>query len=360
MLIVDAHQDLAWNALTFGRDYSRSAADTRAAENGGPAVQRNGNSLIGLPDLLRGQVALVFGTLFVAPARQQSGQWDEQSYSDAETAHRLAQAQLDYYHRLSDEHETFTRVETRGDLERVLASWEMPAEAARRVGLVTLMEGADPIRVPEEVEAWQARGVRIIGLAWSGTRYGGGTGEPGPLTPEGRRLVDLMSDLGLMLDLSHASDETFNQALDRFQGTVIVSHANARALMKGFSRPERMLDDDMIRRLAEAGGVIGVVPYNRFLKPNWQPADGKEAVTLADVAAMIDHICQVTGSAAHAAIGSDFDGGFGVERVPAEIDTVADLQKLAGVLRERGYAEGDVAGILGQNWVRVLRQGLPA
>jgi len=360
MLIVDAHEDLAWNALTFGRDYSRSAAETRAAENGGPAVQRNGNTLIGLPDLLRGQVAVVFGTLFVSPAKQQSGPWDAQAYTDAESAHRLAQAQLDYYHRLADEHETFTLIETQGDLTRVLTSWEAPAEAARRVGLVPLMEGADPIRTPEEVEDWQARGVRIVGLAWSGTRYAGGTGEPGPLTPEGRRLVEVMSGLGLILDLSHASDESFNQALDRFQGTVIVSHANCRALMKGFSRPERMLTDEMIRRLAEAGGVMGVVPYNRFLKPDWQPTDGKDSVTLADVAAMIDHICQVTGSAAHAAIGSDFDGGFGVERVPAEIDTVADLQKLGGVLRERGYAEGDVAGILGQNWVRVLRQGLPA
>jgi membrane dipeptidase len=130
MLIVDAHEDLAWNALTFGRDYSRSAADTRALENGGPAVQRNGNSLIGLPDLLRGQVAVVFGTLFVSPARQQSGQWDAQSYSDAETAHRLAQAQLDYYHRLADEHETFTRIETRGDLERVLRRKWKPGRRA--------------------------------------------------------------------------------------------------------------------------------------------------------------------------------------------------------------------------------------
>jgi membrane dipeptidase len=360
MLIVDAHQDLAWNALTFGRDYSRSVSETRAAENGGPAVQRNGNSLVGLPELLRGQVAVVFGTLFVSPARRQSGDWDAQSYTDAESAHRLAQAQLDYYHRLADEHERFTLIGTRGDLTRVLASWEASAEAARRVGVVPLMEGADPIRVPEEVEQWQARGVRIVGLSWSGTRYGGGTGEPGPLTPEGRRLVDLMSDLGLMLDLAHASDETFNQALDRFQGTVIVSHANCRALMNGFSRPERMLTDDMIRRLAEAGGVMGVVPYNRFLKPTWQPADGKDSVTLADVVAMIDHICQLTGNAKHAGLGSDFDGGFGVERVPAEIDTVADLQKLAGLLSGRGYGDQDVAGILGQNWVRILHQGLPA
>src|SRR5437773_11619325 len=109
------------------------------------------------------------------------------------------------------------------------------------------------------------RGVRIVGLAWARTRYSVGTGEPGPLTPEGRRLLDVMSELGLILDLSHASDESFLEALDRFQGTAIVSHANARALLKDYPRPERMLTDEMIERVAEAGGVIGVVPFNRFL-----------------------------------------------------------------------------------------------
>jgi membrane dipeptidase len=202
--------------------------------------------------------------------------------------------------------------------------------------------------------------VRIVGLAWTRTRYAGGTGEPGPLTPEGKRLVSTMSDLGLILDLSHSSDESFLGALDHFEGTVIASHANPRALMAGYARPERMLTDEMIQRLAEAGGVIGVVPFNTFLKPGIRPADPKDAVTLDHVVTMIDHICQITGSAAHAAIGSDFDGGFGVERSPAEFDTVADLQKLGPALRARGYSEKDIAGILGENWIGVLRRGLPA
>ena len=75
---------------------------------------------------------------------------------------------------------------------------------------------------------------------------------------------------------------------------------------------------------------------------------------------MIDHICQVTGSAAHTGLGTDFDGGFGVERTPAEIDTIVDIQKLDGALQARGYAEPDIAAILGQNWIGVLRRGLPA
>jgi membrane dipeptidase len=359
-LIVDAHEDLAWNALTFGRDYTRSARQTRQAELKSEAPQRNGNTLLGLPEYLQGQVAVVFGVIFVGPARSANPAWETETYADANEAYRAANRQLDYYHRLTDEHEQLQRIGGRGDLERVLASWSAADPAARRVGLVPLMEGADPIRTPEEAEEWMERGIRIVGLAWASTRYSGGTGEPGPLTPEGRRLLDVMADLGLILDLSHASDESFLEALDRYEGTVIVSHANARALLKDFPRPERMLSDEMIRRLAGAGGVIGVVPLNRFLQSSWQPSRGKGAVTLSAVLDMIDHICQVTGSAAHVGIGSDFDGGFGVESTPAEIDTVADLQKLDGLLRARGYTDSDVAAILGQNWIEVLRRGLPA
>src|ERR1041384_1947695 len=114
----------------------------------------------------------------------------------------------------------------------------------------------------------------------------------------------------------------------------------------------------MIQRLAERGGVIGIVPYNRFLKSGWQSGDGKTGVTLTDVIAMIDHVCQVTGSAAHVGLGSDFDGGFGVESTPLEIDTVADLQKIGAALKARDSAEKDVAGILGLNWIELLRRGL--
>ena len=403
-LIVDAHQDLAYNALNFGRDYTLSALETRRreTESGSTAPALNGHATLGLPEYVAGRVAVIFGTLFVAPARHASPASERSSYADPQQAHDLYARQLDYYRQLTDEHETFRLVGTVADLESVLETWAAPdapgtdvtfgarderdareareARAAqvaadlrdnrdvdntlppttRRIGLVPLMEGADAIREPQEAEWWQERGVRLVGLAWAGTRYAGGTGEPGPLTPEGRRLVDVLGDLGLMLDLAHASDESYLQALDRFQGVVVCSHANPRALMKGFSRPERLLSDEMIERLAEAGGVIGVVPYNRFLKADWQPSDPKSSVTIDHLAAMIDHICQVTGSAAHVGIGSDFDGGFGVERVPAEFDTIADLQKLDAALTLRGYSQQDVAAILGQNWLGVLRRGLPA
>ena len=359
-LIVDAHEDLAWNALTFGRDYSRSAHATREAEQGGPTPARNGNSTLGLPDYLKGHIAVIFGTLYAAPFRHKFGDWDPLCYKDSAEAHRLYADQLDYYERLADEHPEFELVDTRRDLEEVLVTWQGAPEAGRRVGIVRLMEGADCVREPREIEWWRERGVRIVGLAWAGTRYAGGTGEPGPLTDEGRQLLKEMGAVGLILDLSHASDQSFLEALERYEGVAIASHANPRAVLKDPPRPERFLSDDMLRALAGRGGVAGIVPYNRFLKADWRPEDDKNSITLDDVVRMIDHVCQVTGSAEHAGIGSDFDGGFGVERAPAELDTVADLGLIGGRLTARGYAEADVDKVLSGNWLRVLRQGLPA
>lgn len=359
MLIVDAHEDIAWNALTFGRNYTRSALATREAERGGEAPQHNGHTLLGLPEWMLGRVALIFATLFSAPVRRRQGAWDVLVYSSATEAEANAIRQMDFYTRLGDEYPQFTLVRTSADLEAVLATWTPDGDIARRrIGLILLMEGADQIREPKAVEAWFERGVRIVGPAWAGTRYAGGTGEPGPLTAEGRALLDAMADLGMILDLSHASEPAYFESLDRFGGVVIASHANPRALAVG-KYPDRALTDEQIRRLAEHDGVVGVVPYNRFLKTGWTVRDGKSAVPLATVAAAIDHICQVTGSARHAGLGSDFDGGFGVEHTPEGIDTVADLAKVAEALREQGFAEAEVEAVMSGNWLRLLRRGLP-
>ena len=244
-------------------------------------------------------------------------------------------------------------VGTRADLDGVLTSWE---GEIHQVGIVPLMEGADPIREPAEAEQWFERGVRLVGLSWqAGSRYAGGNAAPGPLTDAGRELLAVMADLGLILDVSHLAEEPLFEALDRFEGRMVASHANPRARVPG----PRQLSDGMIRRLAERDGVIGIVPYNRFLRPGWAKGDPKHAVTVADVAAAVDHVCQVVGDAAHVGLGSDFDGGFGAESAPAEIDTVADLARFGPALAELGYSEEDITAVLGGNWLRVLRAALP-
>ncbi len=357
MLIVDAHEDIAWNMLTFGRDYTKSALITRREEAGGAAPLYNGNTLLGRTEWLLGRVGIIFATLFAAPARFKHGFWDTQCYRDPAEAYRIASAQLDVYHRLADEHEQFRLIGSRADLDEVLATWaEGKILNQRRIGLIPLMEGADPIQEPEQAEEWFERGVRIVGLAWESTRYAGGTHEPGPLTSAGRRLLDVMADLGMVLDVSHLAEQAYYQALDHFEGVIIASHSNPRR----FTPTSRGLSDAMIECLAERDGVIGIVPYNVFLKPGTVKSDGKNAASLEDVADAIDHVCQVTGSVAHVGIGSDFDGGFGAEHVPQGIDTVADLQNLRYPLARRGYSDDQIAAILGGNWIRVLKRALPS
>lgn len=352
MKIVDGHEDIAWNALALGRDVRKSAWETRRVEAEGPNPKRNGRCMVGLPEWLEGGVAVVVGSVFLSPARRALGSWDRQTYADAEEAYQRANEQVDFYHRLADEEARVSLVLDREGLEGVLASWEGEAP---QVGLVIAMEGADPIREPSEVEWWHQRGVRIVGLSWAaGSRYAGGNRDPGPLTDEGRELLKAMAEVGMALDLSHLAEEAFWEAMDRYEGPVVATHANPRALVPG----PRQLSDRMIRAIAERDGVIGIVPFNAFLKPDWTRGDGKEAVTLQDVAAAVDHVCQVVGDAAHVGLGSDFDGGFGAESTPAEIETVADLRKIGTALLEMGFREEDVAAVMGENWLRVLREAL--
>ncbi len=130
-LVVDAHEDIAYNALTFGRNYALGAAAIRRAEVHSDVPQHNGRALLGLPEWLAGNVAVVFGTLFVEPAERAGGPWQLQTYRDAEEAYLRAGQQLDYYRRFADDHDQVQLISTRADLDQVLATWAL-SSAKRR------------------------------------------------------------------------------------------------------------------------------------------------------------------------------------------------------------------------------------
>lgn len=351
MIIVDAHQDIAWNTACYGRDYRTSAIQHRQDE----IRQTWDKAMLGLPDAMLGRVALVFSTLFAEPQRANFASSTPQpapSYKDAKEAYKEASKQLDYYHRLADEDDRVVLVRHQSDLDTVLESWDKPI-GERKQGLVVLMEGADPILEPKQFEEWYERGVRIVGTSWKSTRYAGGTGEPGGLSKLGYELLEILAGYNAILDLSHMAEQAFNEAVDRYEGTMIASHSNPRK----FRDSDRHLSDDMIRRLAERDGVMGVVLYNAFLSNTWTRTDKPLPLTI--VTDVIDHICQVTGSAAHVGIGSDFDGGFGADQTPEGLETIGDLILIADVLKERGYGNEDIDGIMGGNFIRQLRKVLP-
>jgi membrane dipeptidase len=351
MLIVDAHLDLAYEALRFNRDLRLDVATIRERETR-RASHPNGTITTTVPAMLEGGVGIAFATLFAMPESMNTKMPANTRlvYRNSEEAARAASEQLDYYHRLADEEERVRLVGDLASLDEVVSSHD--GEDVPLLGFVPLMEGADAVREPEALEMWYERGVRLIGPAWNDTRYAPGAwGAGGGFTAAGHHLLEVMGDLDFILDISHLAEKATFEAFERYDGVVVATHANARSLVPGM----RQLSDVQIERLAERDGVIGVVLYNRFLREGYHRTDRKESVTLSHVVAHIDYICQLLGDAQHVGIGSDLDGGFGAEHTPAEIDTIADLQKIAAALAERGYEEEDITAIMGGNWIGRLR-----
>ena len=354
MLLVDAHLDLAMNGVLWNRDLTLSAHETRAIERDAGMTQKGrGVGTVGFPDLRRGEVGLVFATVI---ARKNHGQNSDIDFRTPEIAYAQAQGQLALYREL-ERQKVIRLIRTRGDMAEWRRAWDAdPATAP--FGFVLLMEGADPIVEPDQARLWWEDGLRMVGLAHYGpSAYAFGTGSAGPLTDKGRALLAVMDDLGMAQDVSHLTDESFHEALDRFHGPVLASHSNCRALVPG----DRQLSDDMIRRLVERDGVIGAVMDAWMLEPGWvRGVTTPERVTLASVVDHIDHVCQLAGNARHAAIGTDLDGGYGTEQTPNDLDTIADVQRITDLLRERGYTQADIELVMHGNWERWLRSALPA
>ncbi len=353
MLIIDAHLDLAWNALQWNRNIQHSVYTIRTGESNlsGPG---RGQGTVALPEMRKGRLALCFATLL---ARSTGRTIQNLDYSSPYQAYAAAQGQLAYYHAL-DEAGEIRLITDRKELDEHLGSWlhweadvSLPQPA---IGLVISMESADPILLPEQLSAWKEAGVRLIGPAHYGPgRYAGGTSTELGLGFEGKQLLSEMDELGILLDLTHFSDEAFWEALDSFGGPVLASHNNCRTLVPH----QRQFDDRQIRAIISRNGVIGVSLDNWMIRPGWtRNAKENERVTLAHVADHMDHICQLAGNSQHAAIGSDLDGGFGREQSPADLDTIADLQHIPEILTKRGYKDADIASIMYGNWLRFLRE----
>lgn len=353
MLIIDAHLDLAWNALQWNRNIQHSVYTIRTAESNlaGPG---RGQGTVALPEMHRGRVALCFATLL---ARSTGRTIQNLDYSSPHQAHAAAQGQLAYYHSLHEAGEIHLICDGQA-LDRHIAAWEQwerdTTFSQPKVGIVISMESADPIMSPEQLPAWKEAGVRIIGPAHYGPgRYAGGTSTELGLGFEGKELLRDMEQLGILLDLTHFSDEAFWEAMDLFGGHVLASHNNCRALVPH----QRQFDNRQIHAIIARDGVIGVALDSWMIRSGWtRGARNNERVTLAHVADHIDHICQLAGNSRHAGIGSDLDGGFGREQSPADLGTIADLQQMPEILSKRGYGDADIAAVMHANWLRVLRR----
>lgn len=378
--LIDGHLDLSLNALCFNRDLSLDLSDLNSREAGMKDHPCRSNATITYPELRRAGLVACLGTVLarVNPSLRPASGFarHDLDYSTPEIAAAVAIGQAAYYTMCAGKglispirtaSELSTHMDRYGDWLSAPAptstsqpTGEPPPSdpgKAPAPGLVLAMEGADPILDSDDLSTWWKRGLRAVGLCHYGhSRFAVGTGADGPLTDAGRELLHAMAEFPCILDLTHLSDTSFWEAIEIYEGPVMASHNNCRALVAG----NRQFDDKQILAIFKRDGVIGVALDAWMLYSGWSRGSTKPDVLDLGVAANhIDHMCRLAGTSARVAIGSDLDGGFGSEQTPRDVKSVADLQKLGGILAQRGYTESDIRGIFYRNWLHFLLKNLP-
>ena len=349
MIVIDAHLDLAWNAIQWNRDLSMTIPEMRHSETGMPGPVF-GQSTVSFPAMRDGKVAISIATVL---GRPRSDGVMLTGFRTRESAYAASHGQMAYYRAIEQRGELRWIKDLRS-LEEHAAAWLKNDEAGEPLGMILSMEGADPILFPEQLDEWWDAGLRLIGLSHYGPGvYAGGTGTEDGLSDEGRKLLKEMQQLGVILDVTHLTDLAFDETLEAFDGPVLASHHNCRALVPR----QRQLSDEQIRRLLEREAVIGAAFDAWMLDPEWVQGETESTVVnLESVVSHIDHVCQLAGNANHAAIGTDLDGGFGKSQCPADLDTIADLGRLPALLSRRGYSTADIEGIMYNNWLNLFRR----
>jgi membrane dipeptidase len=354
-LIFDAHLDLSMNALEWNRDLRWTVEDIRKSEAGMNDKPDRAKGTVSLPSMREGFVGLCVATQigrYVKPGNKIPG-WKSPEQAWAQT-----QGQLAWYKTMEEAGEMI-QICTVDQLARHIQLWENPLKNSP-VGYILSLEGADSIVSMKHLEKAYQYGLRAIGPAHYGPgTYAQGTDSNGGIGSRGHELLREMEKLGMILDATHLCDDSFREALDIYKGPVWASHNNCRA----FVPHNRQFSDEQIMELADRGAVIGVALDAWMMVRGWVrgKSDPKTmGVSLNLMIKNIDHICQLTGNSLHAGIGSDLDGAFGTEQCPYDMDTIADLQKVPDMLTEIGYSSSDIQNIMSNNWIRFLKNNLPA
>ncbi len=312
LFIVDAHEDIAFHLDYFNRDF----------------VKPDIPCMITLPGLNEAGIRLVFNTIFVHP-KHRPGQTVEK-----------AKAQIKVYEDIYEKYgDKVSRILNSSDLDELLHN--------KKIGFLTLMEGADPIEEIADLNFYYDKGLRILGPAWNNkNKFASGHDTDSGLSDEGNNLILEMNRLGITLDLSHLNEKCFWEAIELTDLIPIATHSNARSL----TDHPRNLYDDQLRAISERGGVIGIVFYNSFLKT------GKNTPTIDDIFKHTDYIINICGED-HVGIGTDLDGGK-IEEFPREMRQISGLPSVARYFLQKGYTMERVKKIMGSNFLRVLKSNL--
>lgn len=361
MFTIDAHLDLATNAISYNRDLTQPVHKIREREIflGLKDAPDRGNGTVSLPELRKGNFGLVIATII---SRFSAGGKPIASLSlpgwhSPEQAYAFGQAQLSWYQTMEYQGE-MVQINNLETLENHLTLWQdtsIPNDT-KPIGYILSLEGADSIIDFNFLQKYYEHGLRAIGPAHFGPgRYAAGTTSDGSgLTQIGKELLVEMDKLNIILDATHLTDKGFFEAMDLFNGTVWASHQNCRAIIQG----ERQFSDEQLKIIIDRGGVIGGALDAWMLFENYKFGDNPKqlGINLEKLVNHFDHICQLAGNSNHIGFGTDLDGLFGKEQSPFDLDTIADVSKFENILRKRGYNQADIENIFYKNWLNIIRK----
>lgn len=353
MLTIDAHLDLAMNAMEWNRDLRLPISQIREREQGKTDFPDRGKGTVSFPELRKGNIGLVVATQiarYVAPDNTLPG-WHSPEQAWAQT-----QGQLTWYKAMEEAGE-LNQITDLTSLENHLQQWESQGTNADKkpIGYILSLEGADSLVTVKHLERAYQNGLRAVGPAHYGPgRYANGTDATGGLNAQGKELIREIERLNIILDATHLCDDAFWDALEIYNGPVWASHNNCRSLVNH----NRQFSDEQLKELISRGAVIGAAFDAWMLVPNWVRGESDPRTmncSIDTVLDHLDHICQVAGNTLHVGIGSDLDGAFGKEQSPYDLETIADLQKIPDLLTRRGYTGQDIQNVMQGNWLRFLR-----
>jgi membrane dipeptidase len=350
-ILIDGHNDVAHWISSYGFDLGMDGGD---------------------PDKVDAQWLWVFGNLFGTPKGEQlrtqtdlermaAGGMGAQFFSifvdpigvAPEDAQARAFQIIDTMDAQFEAH--------RGRMEHACTPADIQRAFSRgRIAGLYGLEGGHALKDVSSAAFYFEKGVRYVTLAWStSNKWAGSSGDtvkPRGLTEDGRALVRQLNQIGMMIDVSHASDETFWDVIQETSSPIIASHSSTRSLV---STP-RNLSDDMLRAVAESGGIVMVnfggiaIDPGKSSKPaliwdlfrHW----GFSKPSIDMVIDHIAHIVKVAG-VEHVGLGSDFDGTL---FLPAGLEDVSGYPRLIQGLLDAGFTETDIRKVLGENFMRVM------
>lgn len=354
LIVVDGHNDVIYESILPGKDIG----------------QRLKSGHTDLPRLLEGGVDVqVFAV------------WSDDKKFGKGMAFKHANAQIDALERMLEKNASLIGLaKNSAQIEDLLQQGKMVA--------IIGVEGGNMIESStENLEALYKRGARYLTLTWNynlpwataaAMEVKAAANASKGLTKAGEAIIRKMNALGMMVDLSHGGEQTFYDVLAITSKPILVSHSNAYALMPHY----RNLKDKQLEALKKNGGVIGVNFYSGFLDPKFNDrvqqlykqhfgakANNKLSATRkyeklplklkrqadAPLEKLLEHIDYLVKKVGidHVAIGSDYDG---IESAPQQLEDVSKFPVLTAALLKRGYSKADVAKIMGQNFLRILKE----